>query len=290
MDEEVITWNLKGPKRMRKRRELNALLKNNLKYKSLLKNQTSNNCSLDLDQTSRRLFNNLNDSSSDNDEFYFSANKSYIKQKRRTYFCKIFQMILIGFVITFILLIGIILVFSYTKFHDVLIDLKSELNSQNEQNQKSLERIKLQMKEYDNLFKKLNQDTSIEKLSGLERNSSTNLIRSIRSIDIGNRLNSYLIEWLFNKTSNQKQYSLKNLLLLNKTNQNSVELTNFLNYNSLIEQFINNEDKGTKNQFKHLMSEISNSKSNNNSEIFESFERIYIKPLLNLLDNCKCNT
>lgn len=80
MDEEVITWNLKGPKRMRKRRELNALLKNNLKYKSLLKNQTSNNCSLDLDQTSRRLFNNLNDSSSDNDEFYFSANKSYIKQ------------------------------------------------------------------------------------------------------------------------------------------------------------------------------------------------------------------
>lgn len=77
------------------------------------------------------------------------------------------------------------------------------------------------------------------KLSGLERNSSTNLIRSIRSIDIGNRLNSYLIEWLFNKTSNQKQYSLKNLLLLNKTSQNSVELTNFLNYNSLIEQFIN---------------------------------------------------
>lgn len=64
-------------------------------------------------------------------------------------------MILIGFVITFILLIGIILVFSYTKFHDVLIDLKSELNSQNEQNQKSLERIKLQMKEYDNLFKKV---------------------------------------------------------------------------------------------------------------------------------------
>ena len=40
MDEEEITWNLKGPKRMRKRRELNALLKNNLKYKSLLmKNQ-----------------------------------------------------------------------------------------------------------------------------------------------------------------------------------------------------------------------------------------------------------
>lgn len=64
-------------------------------------------------------------------------------------------MILIGFVITFVLLIGIILVFSYTKFHDVLIDLKSELNSQNEQNQKSIDKIKQQMKEYDTLFKKV---------------------------------------------------------------------------------------------------------------------------------------
>lgn len=81
MDEEVITWNLKGPKRMRKRRELNALLKNNLKYQSLLKNQSNNNnCSLNMDQSSRRFLSNLNDSSSDNDEFYFSANKTFIQQ------------------------------------------------------------------------------------------------------------------------------------------------------------------------------------------------------------------
>ena len=55
MDEEEITWNLKGPKRMRKRRELNALLKNNLKYKSLLmknqNNNNNNNNSIDMDQT-----------------------------------------------------------------------------------------------------------------------------------------------------------------------------------------------------------------------------------------------
>ncbi len=77
MDEEEITWNLKGPKRMRKRRELNALLKNNLKYKSLLmKNQNNNNNnSIDMDQT-----HNLNDSSSENDEFYFSGNKSFIRK------------------------------------------------------------------------------------------------------------------------------------------------------------------------------------------------------------------
>ena len=84
MDEEVITWNLKGPKRMRKRRELNALLKNNLKYKSLLRNSNSNtntNCSLEINASNQlNSNNNNNDSTSENDEFYFSGNKSYIKQ------------------------------------------------------------------------------------------------------------------------------------------------------------------------------------------------------------------
>lgn len=78
-----------------------------------------------------------------------------IKRKKRTYYCKIIQMILIGFVITFVLMIGIVLVFSYSKFHDVLIDLKSEFNTQNEQNQKNIDNIKQQIKEYDNIFKKV---------------------------------------------------------------------------------------------------------------------------------------
>jgi hypothetical protein len=79
MDEDVITWNLKGPKRMKKRRELNALLKNNLKYKSLLRNNSNNNtkCSLEINASNQL---NNNDSTSENDEFYFSGNKSYIKQ------------------------------------------------------------------------------------------------------------------------------------------------------------------------------------------------------------------
>jgi cell division protein FtsL len=78
-----------------------------------------------------------------------------IKRKKRTYYCKIIQMILIGFVITFVLMIGIVLVFSYSKFHDVLIDLKSEFNTQNEQNQKNIDNIKQKIKEYDNIFKKV---------------------------------------------------------------------------------------------------------------------------------------
>lgn len=269
MDEEVITWNLKGPKRMRKRRELNALLKNNLKYQSLLKNQSNNNnCSLNMDQSSRRFLSNLNDSSSDNDEFYFSANKTFIQQRKRTYYCKIFQMILIGFVITFVLLIGIILVFSYTKFHDVLIDLKSELNSQNEQNQKSIDKIKQQMKEYDTLFKKLND--------------SRKLTRDIRSIDLNNHLNKYLNEWISNKSSNNYQnhipkYDLKSLISsTNKTNETS----DYSNFSKLITNILNSQD------IKKYFDEFT---INNHTQLLATIERNYFKPLLAKLDNCKCD-
>ena len=82
MDDEVITWNLKGPKRMKKRRELNALIKNNFKYKTLNKP----NSMIDMYNLGNgasgttRLLNKNNESSSDNEEFYFSANKSMIKE------------------------------------------------------------------------------------------------------------------------------------------------------------------------------------------------------------------
>ena len=78
MDDEVITWNLKGPKRMKKRRELNALLKNNVKYKTLFKkNPSIDMYNLDL---SNRILKNSNDSSTDNENYYFSANRSIIKE------------------------------------------------------------------------------------------------------------------------------------------------------------------------------------------------------------------
>ena len=155
-------------------------------------------------------------------------------------------MILIGFVITFVLMIGIVLVFSYSKFHDVLIDLKSEFNNQNEQNKKNIDNIKQQIKEYDNIFKKLNKDSKLDeflnKYSDSDHNNSIRQSRTLRSIDISNRLNSYLIEWLFNKTSNDtlnlRKKSLRNLLL-NKTTQNSEEYNNYLLYNTLIQQFMN---------------------------------------------------
>ena len=86
MDEEEITWNLKGPKRMRKRRELNALIKNNYKYKGLqLKNQIPNSSSIDMynigsGNGTSRLLKNDNLSSSENEEYYFSANKTVLKE------------------------------------------------------------------------------------------------------------------------------------------------------------------------------------------------------------------
>ena len=91
MDDEAITWNLKGPKRMKKRRELNALIRNNSKYRSLPNKTTSGN-SVDRfnfsdPMTTRskqagasRLLNNDNDTSSDNESYYFSANKTMIRE------------------------------------------------------------------------------------------------------------------------------------------------------------------------------------------------------------------
>ena len=101
--EEEITWNLKGPKRMKKRRELNALIRNNVKYKSLLarpsnSNNTSNHhynhksdefsmitCgggSHANSSSTGRLLNGLNYSSTDDEQrdFFFSANKSIVKE------------------------------------------------------------------------------------------------------------------------------------------------------------------------------------------------------------------
>jgi hypothetical protein len=95
MDDEVITWNLKGPKRMKKRRELNALIKNNYKYKSLQLRSAGhipNSSSIDMynmgngSQVTNRLLHDTNnngrlgDSSSDNEDFYFSGNKSHLKE------------------------------------------------------------------------------------------------------------------------------------------------------------------------------------------------------------------
>lgn len=94
--EEEITWNLKGPKRMKKRRELNALIRNNVKYKSLPQHHGgagSNhaksdefsmiNCSTAAGAGSPgRLLNGLNYSSTDDEQrdFFFAANKSVLKQ------------------------------------------------------------------------------------------------------------------------------------------------------------------------------------------------------------------
>lgn len=102
MDEEEITWNLKGPKRMKKRRELNALIRNNVKYKSLLarphscahksdefsmincsSSNNANGSAANGGGASGRLLNGLNYSSTDEDEqrdFYYAANKSIIKE------------------------------------------------------------------------------------------------------------------------------------------------------------------------------------------------------------------
>lgn len=81
MDEEVITWNLRGPKRMKKRKELNALIKNNVKYKNLPKKNSVDafnmSTSIGTSGVNGRL---LNYSSSDSQDYFFTANKTTIRQ------------------------------------------------------------------------------------------------------------------------------------------------------------------------------------------------------------------
>ena len=79
MDEEAVTWNLRGPKRMRKRKDLNKLVKNNARYKGLFKPNSSYDM-FNMNSGTSRLLTKSNDSSSDNNDYYFSANKQIIRE------------------------------------------------------------------------------------------------------------------------------------------------------------------------------------------------------------------
>ena len=65
-------------------------------------------------------------------------------------------MLVIGLLITSGFLIGIILLFSYSKFHELLNDLKKEVDNKSKQNQNDLNDLKRQIVEYDQLFKQVN--------------------------------------------------------------------------------------------------------------------------------------
>jgi hypothetical protein len=66
--------------------------------------------------------------------------------------------LIIGLLITFGFLIGIILLFSYSKFHELLNDLKKEVDNKSKQNQNDLNDLKRQISEYDLLFKQVKKN------------------------------------------------------------------------------------------------------------------------------------
>ncbi len=79
MDDEIVHWNLRGPKRMKKRKELNALVRNNVRYKSLFKHNSAIDM-FNLNTGTNRLLGKSNDSSTDNEDYYFSANKQLLRE------------------------------------------------------------------------------------------------------------------------------------------------------------------------------------------------------------------
>jgi hypothetical protein len=66
-------------------------------------------------------------------------------RKNRSYYCRIFQTIIIGLVITVGLLVSFILIFSYAKFHDLINDLKQQIDNQNEATAKNINDITKQV-------------------------------------------------------------------------------------------------------------------------------------------------
>jgi hypothetical protein len=85
MDDEIINWNLKGPKRMKKRKELNALLKSKTYgFTNHNSNNTSNYCNLSKNRkyhSTIELLSRFTSSSDDLDgKLYFSANKALLKR------------------------------------------------------------------------------------------------------------------------------------------------------------------------------------------------------------------
>jgi F0F1-type ATP synthase membrane subunit b/b' len=64
-------------------------------------------------------------------------------------------MILIGLLITFGLLVGVIFLFSYGKFHDIVNELKRDVQFKNEANQKNINDLKQKLNEYDVLLKQV---------------------------------------------------------------------------------------------------------------------------------------
>lgn len=285
MDDEIVTWNLRGPKRMRKRKELNALVKNNIRYKKSFKNNSSIDM-FNMNSGASRLLGKSNDSTSENDDYYFSANKQIIREKRRRNCCKLIQITLVGFLITVAMIVGITLVFSYSKFHDALKDLKNEFQSQKEQNQVSISEVKRKLDQYDALFKKDLKTFN----SNSNTQNQTKLVRSIRSIGFTNRLNSYLIKYLYNKTStvenDPKTLHLLNLVRGDST-KNKSELSDVI-YRNLVNKFLRNNGQYQLNE-----DQLFNQYARDDQfklKLFDEIESLYIKPVLETLEKCDCKT
>ena len=64
-------------------------------------------------------------------------------------------MSVVGFVITFAMIVGITLIFSYSKFHEALKDLKDEFQTQKQQTALSIDEVKRKLNEYDMMLKKV---------------------------------------------------------------------------------------------------------------------------------------
>lgn len=76
-------------------------------------------------------------------------------RRRRRYYFRMFKLFLIGVLITISILFALSMIFSYSKFQNLLKDLKHQINLQNTNTQSDINSFKIKMNEYDSFLKKV---------------------------------------------------------------------------------------------------------------------------------------
>ncbi len=96
----------------------------------------------------------------------------------------------------------------------------------------SINEVKRKLNEYDAILKNKNQ---------AEFNKTIH--RTIRSVDLKNELNLFLIEYLFNNTGlnnfdNRQRTKTSLAYLANEHKKNNGQKSNFINYQTLVDNFL----------------------------------------------------
>lgn len=225
-DENLINWNLKGAKKMKKRKELNALIKDKNKLKS----------------NSMIEFFKKSSSSEKEDSYYFTGNKFIIKNKKRKHYVKVCQITCSILLISVFLITNLTLIIFNMRYRKEINTLQDEQIKHNDQLNLILTSLKdLQDNQVQNLIEsddKINLSQVKENLKNLDS-----------FLDEQSKLKEQLTR--FNQTIERIRFDL-----LDVDNNNDSSVADLLEIKELV---LNLTSKSFENSFKgKIITEIKN--------------------------------